>query len=490
MFTQRRSLAGLYRAAFSSQGAGRMFCSSRPNILFVGFLWPEHGSSAAGVRTMSLVKAAQSWGWNVSFLACATPNSFTRQLQGGGVSTYHCLANRSDDFDAALESSEPNVVVFDRFMTEEAFSFQVRRSRPSALRVLDMQDFHALRRARQAVVSRGGGVAEALAAFPDATDDYLARELGSIHRSDLTLVCSCIEKTLLSDTYGVLESKLQLAPFFCGPQEKTEAKPSFQERRNFMTIGTFHHAPNVDSVRWLSQEIWPLIRRRLPTATMSVYGSYAERSNIQQYHSPKDGFLVKGRAGTVASAMAPARVCLGPLRFGAGIKGKIVDAWTEGLPVVTTPIGAEGMVPGLCQVWKAAPTPATTRSIDTASWGGFWQSCLPEDIANDAVWLHENECAWEHARIQGRSIVDEIFSKERNLAALRATLEGGIRSADESRRSDFVGRMLWFHTSKATEYFSRWIELKEIGYVPPPPKPASGTRITHQADRPVSSDKR
>ena len=144
------------------------------------------------------------------------------------------------------------------------------------------------------------------------------------------------------------------ASFFCElPEDARTAAPGFEPRRGFATIGTFHHPPNVDSARWLAAEVWPLIRRELPTATMRVYGAYPTAA-IESLHAPKDGFLVEGFAPTVGGAMDGARVLLAPLRFGAGIKGKIVDAWMRGLPAVTTPVGAEGMVPGVDELWSPA----------------------------------------------------------------------------------------------------------------------------------------
>jgi hypothetical protein len=169
-----------------------------------------------------------------------------------------------------------------------------------------MQDLHSLRRKRQTVVEalvaaqrreknvdvdvvgKAPSIVEAsLRAMPNATDADLCRELGSVLRCDLSLVCSPAEASLLARTFGVAPAKLQLAPFFVEPEAlmgpplarngeassrgdfaasalvpraATEVnfpavRLGFGDRRGFMTIGTFRHAPNVDGLRWLAAEV-------------------------------------------------------------------------------------------------------------------------------------------------------------------------------------------------------------------------------------------
>ncbi len=496
--------AGASRRVFSASAASATAAPagrSGRSVLFVGFLWPEASSSAAGVRTMSLLRAFQSWGWRVHYLACARPNEHTDRLEASGVRTYHVAPNRGADFDAALAAAAPDAVVFDRFTAEEAFSFRVRAARPNAARVLDMQDLHALRYARHAALKRalkattkssGDGdaprlnpVSAALAAMPEAGDEHLSRELASVHRCDLSLVCSPVELALLADRFRVPASKLVPASFFCEEGEEEEAAPGFDDRHGFVTIGTFYHPPNVDAVRWMRHEVWPLIRAELPAATMRVYGAYPTEA-VRQLEDEKGGFLVKGFAPTVAGAMRDARVLLAPLRFGAGIKGKIVDAWSLGLPVVTTPVGAEGMLPP--REFSEVPLDATkTSDAQKNDWGGRWCAADARALARDAVELHEDREAWAKARRRGAELVRELFPAEANLARVRDAVEALLGEpaegfADEeadpfvvaeattprsglerARARDYVGAALWHHTARSTEYFSRWIEMKETG---------------------------
>ena len=190
------------------------------SCLFLSSLWPEPDSSAAGVRTEALLHAFQSWGFDVSYAASSSPKPvYVERLASRGITTFECGPNREDELRGMLESCTPDVVVFDRFFTEEAFSFRVRDLAPGALRVLDMQDVHSLRRGRQLIVEKGlkqgmdsGAVMdEALAHVPPATSNDLLRELAAVHRSDLILVCSPVEKLLLQSYGGetAIESPLQ-----------------------------------------------------------------------------------------------------------------------------------------------------------------------------------------------------------------------------------------------------------------------------------------
>lgn len=316
---------------------------------------------------------------------------------------------------------------------------------------------HALRRARQRTVEAGGGVVEALASVPTASDTDLNRELASVLRSDLTMVCSEAELYLLTTRYHILPDKLVHAPFFCNPPKGAAEQVPWEKRHGFVTVGSFRHPPNVDSVQWLAETVWPLVRARLPTATMDVFGSYPT-SKVERLHDPKSGLRIRGFAKDL-SAMNSARVLLCPLRFGAGIKGKIVDAWNFGLPVVTTPIGAEGIVSGATNLMPLPGNPANAA----ISWGGFWDCVTAEQVAEAAVKLHENKEIWQVAQSTGISLVNLLFPKDANISIVLRAIDRTISNLSKIRDHDYAGSVLWFHTSRSTLYFSKWIELKETG---------------------------
>ena len=253
------------------------------SVLFISPVWPERSSSAAGVRSCDLISSFQERDYAVSYASPSTPNEHTSLIQKSGVQTFECPPNNEDAFTAVLHSTRPSIVLFDRFYAEEMFSFRVKEIVPDALRVLDMQDVHFLREARQArakeLDSGTTTIKNILDYRPDATFPSLLRELASIYRSDLTLVCSPVELTMLKEEYSIPSELLVLAPFFAPPSPHAAAPVPWSDRNHFLMIGNFRHPPNFDSVRWTCKEIWPLLRKKLgSSAELHLYGSYAPQA--------------------------------------------------------------------------------------------------------------------------------------------------------------------------------------------------------------------
>ena len=442
-------------------------------VTFIGWEWPEEHASAAGVRTTALARALKRRGHRVSILACAAENAASASLAREGFRVAQTWANRGDRARDALAGDAPDVVVFDRFVAEEAFGARVREAYPRCARVLDMQDAHALRRARMEAHARGADVAGVIAATPDACDADLARELGSVTRSDATLVCSSVELEWLVARCGIPREKVCEASFFyptldarggggvvggvVGASER-EAREDFNRRRGFATVGTFKHAPNADSVEYVATEVWPLIRAALPEATMEVYGAYPN-GKVERFHAPKRGLYVRGRVERLETPLRAARAMLAPLRFGAGIKGKVLDAWTHGLPVITTQIGSEATVPGVRGFWTPDAAPVTPHT----GWGGFGDCASARAIADAAVALHEDFDTWRLAQANGVRVMNALFTHDANMPKVIDVIERAVETIEETRAKDYAGQSLWYHTGRSTLYFSKWIELKETG---------------------------
>jgi O-antigen biosynthesis protein len=259
------------------------------SVLFISPVWPERSSSAAGVRSCDLISSFQDRNYSVSYASPSTPNEHTSLIQASGVTTFECPPNNEDALAAVLQATRPSVVLFDRFYAEEMFSFRIKDILPDALRVLDMQDVHFLREGRQLLAKQldsgdgGGGpiitLQDILNYRPDTTFPSLLRELASIYRSDLTLVCSPVELTMLREEYQIPSESLLLAPFFAPPSPYAAAPVPWSDRSQFIMIGNFRHPPNFDSVRWTCREIWPLIRKNLgKKAELHLYGSYAPQA--------------------------------------------------------------------------------------------------------------------------------------------------------------------------------------------------------------------
>lgn len=476
--------------------------SSRSAILFLSSTsWPEPNATAAGTRTASLLNhfASNHKVFGSVHFGCGAP--FKHQQQSSDINWHHIKPNRTNEMTKLLhhiqnEYGPITAVIFDRFYAEEAYSFHIREVCPKALHILDMQDVHSLRIGRQHLVhemdkddnkQKGNGkrmtsqlINEVMnfdpTTYPWAGNstkhsqsrqvkkahDTFLRELASIHRSDLILVCSSSEMDMLQQpSWNIPHWKLVPASFFQNTptteamqQQQEEATRRYKDRCDFIVVGGFKHPPNVDSIRLLKHTIWPRIRSYLPTARLHVYGAYPT-NEILSMHNQDEGFVVHGHVDddTLNQALMEKRVCLAPLRFGAGIKGKIVDSWGCGLPVVTTPIGAEGM---------STSDGRQSGQDDSDDWGGHIAS-NEDEFVDASVRLYTSKELWSRSQRKGVELFNILFNKEHNLSVIDKAMSNAMMNLHQRRRQDITGQLLWHQSNRSTEYFSKWIELKEEG---------------------------
>lgn len=407
----------------------------KKNVLIIGFVWPEPKSSAAGSRMMQLIAVFQAQDYIVTFATACAKSDNAFNLESIGVTTV-AIALNCGSFDTFIETLNPEIVVFDRFNVEEQFGWRVAEQCPNALRILDTEDLHSLRRGRHQAYKDN---AEFNTRY--LFNETAKREIASIYRCDLTLIISEAEMRLLKEYFKVDESLLLYVPFML-ESVSVEAQhhlPEFSHREHFVTIGNFLHEPNYNSILYLKETIWPLIKQQLPAAEMHIYGAYAAQK-ITQLHNKKEGFLVKGFAEDVAKVMQNAKVCLAPIRFGAGLKGKIVDAMVNGTPCVTTTIGAEGLYGNL------KPNAFIADS--------------PENFATKAVELYTTESLWTTFQHYGFQVINNRFNKQDFEALFVSRMESIISDLNSHRLQNFTGQLLMHHTLQSTKFMSKWIEAK------------------------------
>ncbi|WP_138430051.1 glycosyltransferase [Fodinibius saliphilus] len=408
----------------------------KKQILIIGLVWPEPNSSAAGGRMMNLIKLFQQQGWKITFATSAAESEYQADLKSRNINTVRIAVNDSS-FDLFIKELQPSFVLFDRFLTEEQFGWRVAEQCPGALRILDTEDLHFLRRARETAVRQGRPFEKADLLHEETTK----REIASIYRSDLSLIISEYEMQLLTNLFGIDEKLLYYLPFMLSKIDKRviDQWSDFSERNHFVMVGNFRHPPNWDAVRFLRAEVWPLIRNKLPEAELHIYGSYVTQK-AKQLHKPEEGFYIDGRASDAQQVVSEARVCLAPLRFGAGLKGKLVEAMQCGTPSITTTIGAEGI-------------------SGKFEWSGSIQD-KATDIADAAVELYQNETAWYKKQKEGIRIINERFAKPEYGDRFIRRITELVEELDTHRLQNFTGRMLEHHTMASTKYMSRWIEEK------------------------------
>lgn len=407
-------------------------------LLVIGYVWPEPNSSAAGSRMLQLIRAFRDDGYQVHYGSPAEFSEHAADLASLSVHR-HRLQLNSTTFDVFLQQLQPTVVLFDRFMMEEQFGWRVEAICPQALRILDTEDLHCLRHARQAQLK---AQPQTLPCEPEDTflfSELAVREIAAILRCDLTLMISMYEMQLLQQRFQVPATQLLYLPFMQPDEEAAAAPPGFAGRRHFVSIGNFRHEPNWDAVRYLKETLWPGIRAALPQAELHVYGAYPP-PKATQLHNPRQGFLVKGWAADAQQVVQEARVLLAPLRFGAGLKGKLIDAAACGTPAVTTGIGAEGMYePGAEAAWVADE---------------------PQAFIAAAVRLYQQEDDWQTLHQHGRQLIARRFAFRDHAPRLWQALAALAAAPDQHRQRHFYSQMLRHHSLKSTQYMAQWIEAK------------------------------
>ena len=410
---------------------------SGSTVLILGKVWPEPGSSAAGTRMIQLIRLLLKNGFKVTFATTAGDSDYNALNQLPEVNTVEIRLN-DPSFDTFISDLQPSVVIFDRFMTEEQFGWRVAEQCPDTIRILNTEDLHSLR------FSRESAWESEMDFKPELMFDHeiTKREIASICRSDLSLIISEAEMNLLLNHFPVEPTQLHYLPFLFDPlnPEFIDSLPGFEQREGFSTIGNFLHKPNRNSVRFLKNEIWPLIRNQLHNANLYVYGAYPAQQDLE-LHAPDEGFHIMGRVEDAKQAISATKVLLAPLKFGAGLKGKLFDAMQAGTPSVTTSIGAEGIA-------------------SEEEWCGFVTD-NPVEFAEWAVQLVRCQSDWATAQKKGFQILNDRFECNKFTENLLTRLMELQLDLKAHRKKLFTGSMLMHHTLASHRYMSKWIEEKE-----------------------------
>jgi O-antigen biosynthesis protein len=340
-------------------------------------LTPDH--DAGSLRMQAILEILTSLRCKVTFVADNLEylQTYVSQLQQRGIEVlFHpytpsiadLLARRGEEFD---------MVVMSRHYVAVKHIDAVRTFASRALVVFDTVDLHFLRTERQAELE-GSAIARAAA--------HLKREeeLALIRKADVTLVVSAFEQTLLAELAPgarvmVLSTIHELLP---------GGKP-FADREGLVFIGGFQHPPNADAVLWYAQEILPRVREALPGAKTYIVGSKVP-ANIRALAA--EDFVVTGYVPDVTPYFTSCRASIAPLRYGAGVKGKINLAMSYGLPVVATTPSIEGM--------HLNPGDDVLVADD------------PEVFTAQLVRAYQDEVLWQRLAAGGRDNIRKHFSRD------------------------------------------------------------------------------
>lgn len=304
---------------------------SRARVLVIDHCTPTPDQDAGSLITFNMMLLLREMGYQVTFMPednFSYVPGYTNLLQSVGVEVYYAPYVNSVEEHVREKGGRYGLVLLSR---PEVFSRHIsliKRYCANAKIIYDTVDLHYLRMQREAALSGDEGKRQAALRMK-------FKEFGAIRAADATILKSKAEHELLSDILP--KEKLHVFPLIMDIRGEGRG---FSERRDLIFIGGFQHTPNVDAARYFVLEVFPLVKEKLPDARVYIVGSKPPEE-VLALQGPD--VVVTGYVENLTPLLHGCRVSIAPLRYGAGIKGKIGTAMAAGLPVVATSIAAEGM---------------------------------------------------------------------------------------------------------------------------------------------------
>jgi SAM-dependent methyltransferase/glycosyltransferase involved in cell wall biosynthesis len=355
----------------------------RTCVLFVDWMVPTPDQDSGSMDLWYQLGLFRTLGYDIAFMPVVKPPSDSRYmdaLRRAGIRLIVGEANVSAEQLLQEKASDFDLIFLNRIHVAGRLLAHVRRCAPDARIVFNTIDLHFLREEREAALN--GSQEKAQAAAQRRQD-----ELCCITASDATIVLSEAEGRLLSALAP--SAAIHVIPFV---RVASDVVAPFDERTGVLFVGGFLHAPNIDAVNWFVTDIWPKVRRALPTATLEIVGSNVS-SEIRNLDSPQRGILVRGFVQDLDPVLSRVRLTVAPLRFGAGIKGKVATSLAAGVPCVATPIASEGM--------------------EVADGESILVGQSAEEFAAAIVRVHEDAAIWASLSKGGQTVIREHYSSER-----------------------------------------------------------------------------
>lgn len=348
-------------------------------ILIIDSSTPKPDRDAGSLSTFNLLKIYLDLGYDVTFIPSDLLyfGDYTESLRELGVRCLQRPEINSVKEHLQKEGSEYDFVVLCRAPIAALYIADIRRYASSAKILFDTIDLHYLREEREANLD---GSQEKIRAAENAKQ----WELDIIRQCDVTIVLSSVEIEILKKEAD--DADIRLIPLIF--VENVYEIPSFDERRDFLFIGGFPHTPNVDAVLYFCDEILPLIRKRLPDIKFHIIGNEPPTQVLELANH--DGVIVHGYMKDVTPMFRMCRLSVAPLRYGAGIKGKIATSLANGVPVIATKLAVEGME---IEVGKHVLVADD-----------------PQQFADSFIHAYESKDLWSHLSENGRHQSLRVYS--------------------------------------------------------------------------------
>ncbi len=357
-------------------------------------LTPDKDSGS--VRMWNLILVLKEMGYKVTFVPdnLDSEQPYTRELQAIGVETIYTPFCCSVESYLKKSGGLFDVVILSRLMVGRKYMDLVNKLCPQAITLFDTVDLHFLRERREAELVD-------CCNKRDAAEETKKLELAIARQADRALVVSAEEKILLEEIAPDIET--HVVSNIHSPYEKPTP---YRSRADLLFIGGFEHLPNVDGITWFCEEIFPKVKLLLPEAKLHIVGS---KPTQEIFDLATDDIIVHGYVEDITPLFESCRVSIAPLRYGAGVKGKVNQSHAFGVPCVATPIACEGM--------------HLSHGVDV-------MVCeKPDDFAQAVADVYLDPECWGRLSANGMENIRKHFSFE----AARTALEKALSSAPKSK---------------------------------------------------------
>lgn len=346
-------------------------------ILIFDACTPTPDQDSGSLRMINLIKILKELNYHVIFIPenLSHDKAYTGSLQQLGVECIYTPFIQNPVDYLKDKGTYLDAVLLSRYYVAEPVMSFIREYCPKAQIIFDTVDLHYVRERRMAEISGD----KKLAKMAEVTRE---KELAVAKACDVTLVVSPYEVEILAK-----ELPETVVKVLTNIHEIYGCRKPFAERQDIMFIGGYQHTPNVDAVEWFVSEIFPLIEKQLPDLNFHIIGSRAPK-HIKAM--ARDNIIFQGFVENIEPVMDDIRIAIAPLRYGAGVKGKVNMSMSYGQPVVGTKVAVEGMF--------------TKDEKD----------CLmaetPEQFASQVVRLYQDEKLWNQISQGGLANVENYFS--------------------------------------------------------------------------------
>ncbi|WP_233244077.1 glycosyltransferase [Tamlana fucoidanivorans] len=310
------------------------------SILIIDTYIPKYNEDSGSKRLLQLIKLMLNNNFSVFLMAnqkeYKQKDECVERFKSLGVNVYQPSLDKADNLITRNQyikniASKLDYAWLHRPENFEAYHSVIKDLNSKVTLIYDMVDFHYLRLIREWELTKSDKLKQKAEAM-------LKLEIDNCKAADKIVVISERDKHSLESFYKE-NSKMITIGNLHEFKKKTKAFKEFSERKNLLFIGGFKHKPNVDAILWLKNEIMPLVWEVNKDIKVDIVGSNPPQKIIKLN---SENFNVVGYVEDVSTYFNSAKLFVAPLRYGAGIKGKIGQSFEYSLPVVTTDVGAEG----------------------------------------------------------------------------------------------------------------------------------------------------